>query len=87
MYNRKQAELAPCTRDLEQEAKRCKISIDTLTTFVAAMELLVDMDEIYQIDETEDRKTLFAIYGAFKLKIPQKTRRYEQLLKKLEEEK
>ena len=77
---------AKCARDLEGDAKRLKGRIDGNTKLVEAIESFAGGDDLYQIDNQEDRKTFFAIYGDLKMRLPGMEKEYDRLLELMEKE-
>lgn len=76
-----------CRRDLEGEAKRKKQRLDNNGEFILAIEKFANSEELYQIDDGRDRKTLFAIYGDLKMRHPALEKDYASILEEIEKEK
>ena len=75
-----------CIRDLEGDAKRLKSRIDKNIQLIEAIESFAVGDSLYQIDNQEDRKTFFAIYGDLKMRLPGMQNEYDRLLELMEKE-
>ncbi len=88
MYNGNNGgeKLQACRRDYEADAKRMKVRIDNNKSFATAIKNFVDCNEFRQIEDYQDRKTLFAVYGSLSMKIPSMEKDYERLLAEFEKD-
>lgn len=70
-----------CVRDIELEIKQLNQSIKVLKKFNKGAEGVINSNMLYQIDSYDDRRVLFALYGAYVLKIKDMEAQLDKFMK------